>query len=79
MNSKMNLFNFYLDDDDKQKAIEKLNRLLGEQSKGQLASLLRILLKKFIATPDDKVNPLLIDAISAEFTYTKTKNKRSNL
>ena len=79
MNSKMNLFNFYLDDDDKQKAIEKLERLLGVQTKGQLASLLRILLKKFIATPDDKIDTRLIEAIDAEFTYTKTKNKRSNL
>ena len=76
---KMNLFNFYLDDADKAKAIEKLNRLLGEQSKGQLASLLRILIKQFIATPDDKVNKLLLEAIEAEFVYTKTKNKRSNL
>lgn len=75
----MNLFNFYLDDADKAKAIEKLNRLLGEQSKGQLASLLRILIKQFIATPDEKVNKLLLEAIEAEFVYTKTKNKRSNL
>ena len=76
---KKTLFNFYLDDDDKQQAIEKLTRLSGDRPKGQLAALLRVLLKQFIATPDSKVNPLLIEAIAAEYEYSAKLNKRSKL
>lgn len=76
---KKTLFNFYLDDDDKQKAQEKLIRLSGDRPKGQLAALIRVLLKQFIATPDDKVNPLLIEAVAAEYEYSAKLNKRSNL
>ena len=76
---KKSLFNFYLDDDDKEKAVAKLLRLRGEESKGQLAALLRVLIKQFNATPDEKTNPLLIEAVGAEFTYSKTLNKRSRL
>ena len=53
--SKMNLFNFYVDDDDKAKAIAKLDRLCGNSTKGKLAAFLRIQIKKFNATPDDKI------------------------
>lgn len=74
-----NLFNFYLDDKVKVDATEKLNRLCGEQSKGQLAALIRVLLKQFVATPDDKVNPLLIKAIDAEYTLSTKCNKRSKM
>lgn len=77
--NKMSLFNFYLDDDTKHLANDKLTRLRGEQSKGQLSALIRVLLKQFNSTPDDKVNPLLLDAIDAEYTYSQTKNKRSRL
>ena len=77
--SKKNLFNFYLDEDDKQKAIDKLVRLSGDRPKGQLAALLRVLLKQFIATPDNKINPLLIEAIAAEYEYSAKLNKRSRL
>lgn len=73
------LFNFYLDDGDKKLATEKLVRLTGESSKGQLASLIRVLLKQFIATPDEKVNRLLIQAIAAEYEFTLRRNKRSSL
>ena len=73
------LLNFYLEDNDKTKATEKLNRLLGEQAKGQLASLLRVMLKQFLYTPDDKVSKDLLEAISAEYTYSTIKNKRSKL
>lgn len=76
---RKSLFNFYLDDNDKQKAIDKLVRLSGDRPKGQLAALIRVLLKQFIATPDDKVNPLLIDAIVAEYEYSSKLNKRSRL
>ena len=77
--AKKSLFNFYLDDEQKEKAIAKLARMCGSKSKGQLASLLRILLAQFVATPDEKTNPLLIEAIDAEYTYSQTLNKRSRL
>ena len=73
------LFNFYLEDCDKINATEKLNRLLGEQAKGQLASLLRVMLKQFLYTPDDKVSKDLLEAVSEEYTYSTIKNKRSKL
>ena len=76
---RKNLFNFYLDDDVKNQAIQKLIRLSGDKPKGQLAALLRVLLRQFIATPDDKVNPLLIEAIAAEYEYSQSLNKRSHL
>ena len=79
MAQKKSLFNFYLDDEDKQAAIDKLIRLSGDRPKGQLAALIRVLIKQFIATPDDKVNPLLIEAIAAEYEYSQTLNKRSKL
>ena len=65
MTMSKSLFNFYLDDITKKQAIAKLNRLVGEQNKGQLAALIRVLLKQFVATPDEKVNKLLIEAIAA--------------
>ena len=74
-----NLFNFYLDDEVKNKAVEKLVRLSGDKPKGQLAALIRVLLKQFVATPDEKVNKLLIEAIAAEYEYSTKLNKRSNL
>ena len=73
------LFNFYLDNDVKEEAIRKLVRLSGDRPKGQLAALIRVLLKQFVATPDDKVNPLLIEAIAAEYEYSAKLNKRSSL
>ena len=75
--SKKHLFNFYLDDDVKAAAQEKLIRLRHDEPKGQLAALIRVLLKQFVMTPDEKVNPLLIDAIAAEYEYSQTLNKRS--
>ena len=73
------LTNFYIEESDKQECINKLNRLKGVENKGQFASLLRVLIKQFIATPDDKVNPVLLEAIEAEYTYSQTLNKRSKM
>jgi hypothetical protein len=73
------LFNFYLDDDLKGKVQAKISRLAGDQPKGQVAALIRVLLRQFAATPDDKVNPLLIEAIAAEYEYSTKLNKRSRL
>lgn len=78
-NNKMSLFNFYIADDLKNDTQTKLAELLGEQSKGQMAALIRVLLKQFVATPNNKINPVLISAIDAEYTYSKIKNKRSKL
>ena len=77
--SKMNLFNFYVDDDDKAKAIAKLDRLCGNTTKGKLAAFLRVQIKKFNLTPDDKVNKDLLEAVETEYVMCKDKNKRSSL
>lgn len=77
--SKMNLFNFYVDDDDKAKAIAKLDRLCGNSTKGKLAAFLRIQIKKFNATPDDKITKELLEAVDAEYVMCKNRNKRSSL
>ena len=76
---KKTLFNFYLDDETKDKAQAKITRLIGDQPKGQLAALIRVLLRQFIATPDERTNPLLLEAIAAEYEYTTKCNKRSRL
>lgn len=77
--SKMNLFNFYVDDDDKAKAITKLDRLCGNTTKGKLAAFLRVQIKKFNLTPDDKVSKDLLEAVETEYVMCKDKNKRSSL
>ena len=73
------LFNFYLDDNDKLAITEKLERISGKTEKGQLASFLRIQVKLFLATPDEKVNRNLINAIDAEYTTSVKSNKRSKM
>ena len=73
------LFNFYLEDDVKRALDEKLTRINGKQNKGQKAALIRVLVKQFLATPDEKVNPLLIEAIEAEYEYSAKLNKRSRM
>ncbi len=77
--NKMSLFNFYITDELKDDIQDKLAELLGEKSKGQMAALIRVLLKQFAATPNNKINPLVVAAIDAEYTYSKIKNKRSAL
>lgn len=73
------LFNFYLEPSLKEEVEDKLERLMGDKPKGQLASLLRVMLKQFNATPDNKINPLLLQAIDAEYVYSAKKNKRSRM
>lgn len=73
------LTNFYIEEQDKAKAEEKLRRLCGEQTKGQFSALLRVMVKQFIMTPDENVNLLLIKAIDAEYVYSQTLNKRSRM
>lgn len=76
---QMNIFNFYLDDDLKMEVQHKISRLCGDQPKGQVAALIRVLLRQFALTPDEKTSKLLIEAIAAEYTYSAGKNKRSRL
>ena len=73
------IFNFWLDDDIREQATSKLSRMAGDSSKGRLAALIRVLLKQFVATPDDKTNRLLIEATLAEYEYSQKLNKRSRL
>lgn len=73
------LSNFYIEEKEKKAAEEKLERLCGRQTKGQFSSFLRVMVKQFLATPDEKVNPLLIEAIEAEYVYSQTLNKRSKM
>lgn len=73
------LTNFYIEEYDKMLAEKKLERLLGSKTKGQFSSLLRVLIKQFNSTPDEKVNPLLLQAIDAEYIYSQTLNKRSKM
>lgn len=77
--SKKRIFNFWLDDDVREQATAKLSRMCGDSTKGRLASLIRVLLKQFNATPDEKTNPLLIEATLAEYEFSQTLNKRSRL
>lgn len=70
------LYNFYLDDELKQQVTEKLEKCAGKKEKGQLASLIRVQLKVFLAKEPSKE---LIDAISTEYEYTTRKNKRSKM
>jgi hypothetical protein len=74
-----NLFNFYLDDEVKEEVQSKLLRLSGSKPKGQIAALIRILLKQFILTPDDKISTDFIKAVDAEYEYCQRLNKRSDL
>ena len=73
------IFNFYIEPSLKAQVQDKLQRLTGDHTKGQLASLIRVQLKVFASTPDNKVNPLLLDAIAAEYEFSAKRNKRSNL
>lgn len=73
------IFNFYIEPSLKREVQNKLGRLTHDSNKGQLASLIRVQLKLFAATPDDKINPLLLDAIAAEYEFSTHRNKRSRL
>ena len=77
--NKVKLFSLYLDDEDKAKAVDKLDRLCGNTSKGKLAAFLRIQIKKFNLTPDEKITRELIEVIYAEYVMCKNRNKRSSM
>ena len=70
-------FNFYIDPSMKKELQDKLEELIGEKPKGTIAALIRVQLKQFLATPNEKINPLLLQAIDAEYEYSAKLNKRS--
>lgn len=72
------LFNFYLDDEEKEELQQKLVRLTGDQPKGLVASFYRVITKWYLHLPDDK-SKKFSDAIAAEYEFSQKKNKRSNL
>lgn len=72
------LFNFYLDDTIKKQTIAKLTRLNGEQEKGQLASLLRVMLKLFIEMSDEESFTIL-NLVKNEYITNLVSNKRSRM
>ena len=71
------LFNFYLDDMVKEKAIEKVEKICGKQEKGQLASLIRVLLKRFLACDDSDELDDIAEEVESEDVTSQLKNKRS--
>lgn len=71
------LFNFYLDNKDKQLATEKLDNLIGDTTKGKLAAFLRVQVKIFLNTPEDKISKTLLEAVESEYETTLKMNKRS--
>ena len=73
------LFNFYLDDDIKKKANDKLTNLLGETTKGALAALIRVQLEKFIEEQDPKVLTELAANVLNNYMECQFSNKRSKL
>lgn len=74
---KKSLFNFYLDDEKKKLAIEKLARLCGEKTKGQLASYLRVCVNRLIEKPDETFDKTVLTEINDEYMTCLRLNKRS--
>ena len=75
--TKMNLCNFYIDDELKAKCVARLEEYIPDAKKGAFAALIRTLLYKF--ANEKNVDPKLIDAVKENYTFTTKKNKRSIL
>jgi len=73
------LFNLYLDDSVKQKAMAKLIRLNGETTKGQLASFIRVKINEFVQTPDEEVDKKLLLNVLEELQECNRKGRVSRL
>ena len=71
------LFNFYLEDEVKDKVILKLTQEIGHTEKGVLASLIRVMLADFLLA--EEVDKNLIKRVTDEYIYTQKKNKRSKM
>lgn len=70
----MTIFNFYIDEKNQEAVKEKLGTLLPGHKKGLTASLIRVLLRQFVAQKD--VPQELLDAVEADYLYQAGKNKR---
>lgn len=77
--SNMTQFGFYIDDDRKKKALEKLERLCGPTDKGKLAAFLRVCIDEFVAMSDEDISPEFKNKVVDEYVYSATKNKRSKM
>lgn len=77
MESRMDLFNFYLDHETKKQCIVKLQELIPDATKGTLAALIRTLLWQFAHT--ENINPKLVEAVKLNYVMSKNRNKRSNM
>lgn len=77
--SKMSLFNLYLDDVTKLKAIEKMKNFGIDTKKGSLSALIRVLLNRFVEEDNFFVNSDICDQVRYEYNFTTKKNKRSTL
>lgn len=77
VNDKMELFNFYIDKDTKEKCIAKLTEYIPNTTKGTLSALIRTLLWQFANT--ENVNSNLIEAVKLNYIVSKNRNKRSNM
>ena len=73
------LFNFYLDDGVKESATKRIESLCGIQEKGQLASLIRVLLNEFLETNDNARLTSIASKVTEEYCLTTHCNKRSKL
>lgn len=73
------LFNFYLDDDMREEATDKLEELLGGTTKGALASLIRTMIQDFIDCQDKEVLNQLGVKIMSNYMECQHSNKRSRL
>ena len=73
------LFNLYLDDNIKQRAMAKLTRLNGETTKGQLASFIRVKINEFVQTPDEEVDKKLLLNVLEELQECNRKGRISRL
>lgn len=78
-NERKEIFNFYIEPSLKKDVQSKLYRLVGELNKGTMSALIRVYLRLFVATPDDKINPKLLESLLAEYEFSTRKNKRSTL
>lgn len=73
------LFNFYLDDDVRKKCNEKLANLLGETTKGALASLIRVQLEEFLEEKDEVALTSTASKVLEHYMECQYSSKRSRL
>jgi hypothetical protein len=78
-NTKMKLFNFYLDDVTKYEVLKKLRELGVDTKKGAIAATIRVLLNIFVESEDESFDTFVAERVELEYLLTTKKNKRSRL